>query len=151
MEFGKRVLQNGLVSTLVSVVNIQDKIPYNKNEVLIDSIVNGAVMTIEDYLVNYYTEVEVVPLIKGDYWSVFDDVAFNSIGYGLVKSLDGDSKLFSFISEFKPIPVKGQEILTRGLIKTAIKSSKDLVETSDNLKFTPLRFLAHPSQLIRKE
>lgn len=148
-EIAQVVINNGLASAGVAMLNIGDKIPYNKDEVVTNAIVNGALMTTGEYVVDYF-QGNKVPVLEGNWWEVFDDVGFNSASYLGFSMLKLDAITYDTINKFEFIPEKAREVIVRGLLQTGSRTVAELIDKSPMLRHTVLKYLIHPSLLVRK-
>ncbi len=140
-----RVLENALSAGLIVMTGLNQVIPGEGNMVWVRL---GAQQVVAEDLVNYMTGQGSV-ILSMDYYELFDRIFFASgFVYGLSR-LGATSNAIRALEQVSPFPQNINGALVDGSMILMNRTVSDLMETSSTILSTPLRYLVHPSYLVR--
>ncbi len=140
-----RVLENALSAGLIVMTGLNQVIPGEGNMVWVRL---GAQQVVAEDLVNYMTGHGSV-ILSLDYYELFDRIFFASgFVYGLSR-VGATSNAIRALEQVSPFPGNINDALVDGSMILLNRTVSDLMETSSTVLSTPLRYLVHPSYLVR--
>ena len=140
-----RVLENALAAGLIVMSGLNHVIPGEGNMVWVRL---GAQQVVAEDLVNYMTGQGSV-ILSMDYYELFDRIFFSSgFVYGLSRA-GATANAIRALEQVSPFPANINDALVDGSMIVLNRTVSDLMETSSTVLSTPLRYLVHPSYLVR--
>ena len=139
------VLENALAAGLIVMTGLNQVIPGEGNMVWVRL---GAQQVVAEDLVNYMTGQGSV-ILSLDYYELFDRIFFASgFVYGLSR-VGATSNAIRALEQVSPFPGNINDALVDGSMILLNRTVSDLMDTSSTVLSTPLRYLVHPSYLVR--
>ncbi len=140
-----RVLENALAAGLIVMTGLNQVIPGEGNMVWVRL---GAQQVVAEDLVNYMTGQGSV-ILSMDYYELFDRIFFASgFVYGLSR-VGATANAIRALEQVSPFPGNINDALVDGSMILLNRTVSDLMDTSSTVLSTPLRYLVHPSYLVR--
>ena len=149
-NFAMRVANNGVAGSAVVMLGVHNKLKFG-NGPLYEGFVNGSVMTSAEYAVGYLqNDRKIQQVLKGDYLTLLDDLAFNSGVAVLVKATNVDKTLADLVGNVSFLPDVAKNVVITGVIGAGARTIAETIDAMPNLRNTPLKYVVHPTQLFIK-
>lgn len=140
------VVNNGLAVSAVAYANIPQKLNLDSyNDEISTALVNGSLTTLAEHIVDYFK----TRTISTDIWQYVDDIAFNSIVWGLVRRFQLHYLVFNFVNSL-PLPYAAKQVLISGSIIVLSRTAFESLELIPSVRHNKVwRYVFHPSEWIK--
>ena len=147
-SFFTLLLENAAAAGLIVLTGINNVIPTSSPGM--EYIKLGTTQVVAEDLVMYLNGHG--SLILGlNYYELFDRIFFASgFVYGLTK-VGATSKLIRALEGVSPLPPTVNDSLIQGALILLNRTTSDLLDASATVNSTPLKYLIHPSYLVRNQ
>ncbi len=145
-SFSTQLLQNTIAAGLVVASGVEDLLP-SKSAFMQNVKMGGAIVLAEDAVSYFNGNGSLVLTLNG--YELFDRIFFASnFTYGLSK-VGATQRIIASLDGLSPLPEPVNDALVDGGLIMLNRTLSDLLEQNASVNSTPLRYLVHPSYLVR--
>ena len=145
-SFSTQLLQNAVASGLVVASGVEDLFPSN-NAMMQNVKMGGAIILAEDAVSYFNGNGSLIMSLNG--YELLDRVFFASSFYAALSKVGATRRIINALDGLSPLPETVNDALVDAGLTMINRTLSDLLEQNPTVNSTPLRYVVHPSYIVR--